>query len=373
MNRHLLLLHAGVIAVLLFGITGRADQTVSAKEAITGIGIMGDSNSDEYRADDNRGGAYAATTLNWVEQLYKSRSLNFGRWGTWGEPRRTGFEYNWARSGATAQSLIDMNQHTGLAQQVAAGLVSHVILYIGTNDFHLNNGTYEEIYDGSLAGAALQAKIDAIIENMTLAVDTILAAGQVKMLVVTIGDPGMTPAALQQFPDPQKRQRVTDAIAATNNSIELMAQARDCPVVDLGEFTDSILSRIDENGNLLVGDELIQFLERGNEPHHMQLDDSSGHPGTVASGLLANWLLVDPFNQYYAAGIAPLSDQEILVNAGIEQEPVEPQRRIYLPLLILQVSGLSNFQPISPTQSCCLQSMPVIHPYLQLNEQTKIR
>ena len=87
---------------------------------IKGIGIMGDSNSDEYRADDNRGGEYAPTTLNWMEQLVLSRELNFGPWGTWGGPRRTGYEYNWARSGATAHSLITSGQHTGLAQQVAA-------------------------------------------------------------------------------------------------------------------------------------------------------------------------------------------------------------------------------------------------------------
>jgi hypothetical protein len=30
-----------------------------------GFGVLGDSSSDEYQADDNRGGAYAATTLNW--------------------------------------------------------------------------------------------------------------------------------------------------------------------------------------------------------------------------------------------------------------------------------------------------------------------
>ena len=176
-------------------------------------------------------------------------------------------------------------------------MVSHVILYIGTNDFHLNNGTYEEIYSGSLAGAALQAKIDAILENMTLAVDTVLAAGPVKMLVVTIGDPGKDPAALQQFPDPQKRQWVTDAIVATNNRIKLMAQVKGCLVVDLDEFTNSIFSKVDQNGNLLMGNEQISFLVRGNEPHHMQLDDFSGHPGTVASGFLANWLLVDPLTK----------------------------------------------------------------------------
>ncbi len=308
----------------------------NGSNAITGIGVMGDSNSDEYRADDNRGGAYAATTLNWVEQLSRSRGLNFGRWGNWGDPRRTGFEYNWALSGATAQSLIDSGQHTGLAQQVADGQVSYVILYIGTNDFHLVNGTYEEIYNGTLTGVALQSKINAIVQNMTLAVDTILAAGQVKMVVINIGDPGKNPAAFLQFPDPQRRQRVTDAIDATNFLIGQMGQARGIPVADLAAFTNSILSKVNLNGDLEMGDEFIHLMERGDEPHHMQLDDFSGHPGTVASGLLANWLLVDPFNQNFSTGIDPLSDQEISINAGIKIQTSNLLPRVYLPILIFQ-------------------------------------
>src|SRR5215208_170589 len=52
---------------------------VSAPAAPTvGIGILGDSNSDEYQADDGRGGKYNATTLNWVELLVRDRGLNFG-------------------------------------------------------------------------------------------------------------------------------------------------------------------------------------------------------------------------------------------------------------------------------------------------------
>src|SRR5262245_44866243 len=48
------------------------------------LGIMGDSNSDEYRADDNnRGGIYASTTLNWVEQLQRYRGIDIGSWGRW--------------------------------------------------------------------------------------------------------------------------------------------------------------------------------------------------------------------------------------------------------------------------------------------------
>ena len=71
-----------------------ADEEVTPLK-LTGVGIIGDSLSDEYRGDDSRGLTYASTTLNWVEQLQKFRNFNFGEWGSWGEPRRTGFAYNW--------------------------------------------------------------------------------------------------------------------------------------------------------------------------------------------------------------------------------------------------------------------------------------
>ena len=58
--------------------------------AQSSVGVMGESSSDEFRADDNRGGAYAATTLNWLELLVTHRGLDAGPWGTWGGTRRTG-------------------------------------------------------------------------------------------------------------------------------------------------------------------------------------------------------------------------------------------------------------------------------------------
>src|SRR5688500_20068761 len=64
-------------------------QTESVKfssPTVRGFGLLGDSNSDEYRADDKRGGRqYGDTTLNWMEQLALKRGLNVGPWGTWGE------------------------------------------------------------------------------------------------------------------------------------------------------------------------------------------------------------------------------------------------------------------------------------------------
>jgi hypothetical protein len=52
----------------------------------------------------------------------------------------------------------------------------------------------------------------------------------------------------------------------------------------------------------------------------MRLDDSVGHPGTVASGVIvANTIFIEPFNSKYGLGITPLSDDEILETAGLSQ------------------------------------------------------
>ncbi len=282
-----------------------------------GIGIMGDSNSDEYRADDARGGEYGNTTMNWMEQLVLRRGLNFGAWGTWGGPRRTGYEFNWARSGATTASLLEMGQHTGLAKQVADGKVSLVFVWIGNNDFNLVNGTYKEIYDGSLTGEALQTKIIQTIQNITTAVDTVLAAGSVKMVVVSIADKGLSPEAPGLFPNAAQRKRCTDAVNQVNAGIEELALTRGFIVVDPNKFTREALLRVNKLGFLEVGDEKINVLTRGDSPYHLLLNDEFGHIGTVGSGLIANALFIQPFNDSFGLDIAPLTDEEILMDAGI--------------------------------------------------------
>ena len=228
------------------------NKDMLAPNEIRGIGILGDSDLDEYRADDNRGGKYADTTLNWVELLVLNCNLNFGSWGTWGEPRRMGYEYNWARSGATAQSLIDSGQHTGLAQQIANGEVSDVIIYIGDNDFHLKNGTYREIYDGSLSEASLQEKLDSVVKNITLAVDTVMQAGDVRVIVVSITDKGMAPDILLSYPTGAGRQRVSAAIQEVNAGIETMAAERGVVVVDLNAFALTLLPQFNKLGLLSI-------------------------------------------------------------------------------------------------------------------------
>ncbi len=289
---------------------------VSSPDVLRGIAILGDSNSDEYRADDNRGGAYAATTLNWMEQLALNRGLNFGAWDTRSEPRRTGYIYNWSRSGANAATMISSGQHTGVAAQVAAGDVTLVYMFIGVNDF--NHDRFTDIYNGVISGQALTDKVNGMIANMTIAIDTVLAAGPEGFIVAQLVDYTLpSPTILANYPDPAKRQRVIDAVQLVNAGLVAVAQTRNIVLIDIQALSASIYGTIDQNGFLNIGGELIDAFNPGNEPHHSILGDTSGHAGTVANGLFANLLFIDILNNSFGTSLVPFSDEEILNAAGI--------------------------------------------------------
>jgi hypothetical protein len=304
-------------------VTTTPAETASAPppDILRGVGLIGASTLDEYRGTDNRGGRYASVTYNMAELLVLLRGFNLGAWGDWGEPRRTGYEYNWARSGATSSSMISQGQHTGLAEQVASGEVTFVFILIGANDFGPHIGSsYADIYEGRMSDAQLQEKVEAAIANVTLATDTILEAGVLGMGVSLFPHWHLDLATLEQFPDAARRQRVEDAIAAINEGIRAMAAERDIFIVDPAVFVLDLLPQLDENGKIEVGGVLIDFINRGNSPYHARLDDQSGHTGTILSGLMANHYFIEPLNHFYNAGIAPLRPEELLKAAGIHPD-----------------------------------------------------
>ena len=314
-------MHTGVLTLLVGLTLGLAVPRWSEARATGGFGVMGDSSSDEYRADDNRGGAYAAT-LNWVELLARYRGLDFGAWATRAEPRRTGYEYNWARSGARAADLIAQGQAAGLARQVAEGRVSSAVVMIGANDFSLTNNTYAEIYSGAVTGAALTAKIDGIVASIASALDIVRSAGPVQLLVVNLPALDLGPAFQASFPDPARRRLVTNAILAVNAGIANITAQRGIPVVDLDAFAIATLSGADANGNVSIRGELVNLLKGGDEPHHALLGDNY-HGGTVSEGMLANYFL----DHFAAAGgpiIPRFTDQDLLANAGIVSADITP-------------------------------------------------
>jgi phospholipase/lecithinase/hemolysin len=298
-KRSILLL--GCIIVLTLVIDG------IAQNQLPGIGAMGDSLTDEYQTDEYLHG------LCWVEQLVKSRGLNFGAFSSTsrGEPRRSGYEYNWARYGAkaTGNYFYDLpSQWAGLANQVRDGKVDYICLCIGNNDLG-QAGSYGAIAVGNLIGSDLEAFIDSVVERIEVALDEVSSAGDVRIVLGNIADNGVTPPTQRSY-NSEQRARVTDAIKRANTKIMAIANQRVIPVIDIFGTRKLLLQ-----DSLTIGGVLINTRGASNEPHNYFLSDG-GHPGTVVQGLFAN-AFIEAINRAYHADIEPLSDQEILANAGI--------------------------------------------------------
>jgi len=303
------------ILITLFFLLTLSPLPLYANYNNEGIGILGDSNSDEYRANDNRGAEYSATTFNWVELLANKRNLNFGPWGSWGEPRRSGYKYNWSRSGQLTKDLIDAGQAEGLASQIRNGEVKYVFIQIGTNDFNFWNNSYQDVYNNS---TNITLKVNTIITKMNQAIDIIKQAGATQIVMTGIGDPNIYPPIALQFPIKSNRDRVTNAINTINTAWKTKANNSGVVFVDLNEWgTQNIIQKLDSNGNIYINNVAIKVFSQGNEPHNLRLGDSAGHMGTVANGIMANTWFLEPFNNNFNFNITPFTNHEILTNAGI--------------------------------------------------------
>jgi hypothetical protein len=311
----LLALAAGCSTALFSGSVAAAPATAPTRLE-GGLAILGDSFYDEYQGTSPRGGAYTDVTYNPVELLVRLRGVDLGRWGQWGEPRREGYEYNWARSGANSNSMISQGQHTSAAAQIAAGKVDYVYIGIGANDFNpYHGGTYKSIYAGTMSAKALNDKIKGAVRNVALAVDTVQEAGPKGVVITLFTQWDLDPALPRLFPDVAGRRRVAETIDAVNEGLKAMAAEKGVAVFDQNQVGRAILPQL-KNGSLDFGGERISFMENGDEPHHARLADGQ-HLGTVVSGLSANYYFIDTFNRAFGLNIPRLTDEEILQAAGI--------------------------------------------------------
>jgi lysophospholipase L1-like esterase len=287
---------------------------------IKGLAIIGDSTQDEYRADDSRGTEYSSTTFNWVEILERSRNINVGPLGERDEPRRSGYEYNWARSGATTQTMLEAGQAAGVAEQIRAGKVSHVLIQIGGNDFTQDNFG-QDLFTGQLTNAQIHARLDTMAANVDTAVRIVKQAGAAQVMLAATQDyatPNVVPEVQIALADAVERQRVIDAYAYLNQQLRQIAAREQVAFFDYNAaFQAELARRVDSTNHLIVGQALIDLNTRGDEPHHGLLDDAYVHPGTVVSAVNAN-LYIAQMNAVFGTSIAPLSDAEILRMAGIE-------------------------------------------------------
>lgn len=297
---------------------------VAVHAEIHALGAMGDSLSDEYAEESY---AYAA---NWLEQLALYRGLDVGPTAaqagqpgnTWGEPRRTGYRFNWARSGDDSHDLLAHGQHTGLATLVSQYGLTNAVLIIGANDFYplpLPGYAYYEIYQGRWTQQQINAYTDQIIANLEQALDAVLPTG-VSLVLCNVPDYGVTIWPRVLFPDPAKRDRVTVVIEQLNGGIELLALSRHLVVVDMFAATQAIFgTNQSPRETLLLGNVIIYVQQRDTQnnttPQAGFVHDGT-HPHTHLQGVLANVILFAADAAYHA-GIPVFSEAEILNHAGL--------------------------------------------------------
>jgi len=270
--------------------------------------VAGDSLSDEYAE------ASYSYAKNWVESL--AQDVDVGAQGTWGTPRDEGFEYNWAQAGATTDTLLADGQHTGLAQQITAGLIDYAVLAIGQNDFGPWTEAYLGIYSETWTPLQIMAYGNQVITNIETALQTLTATGG-KVVLSNIIDYGVAPITRMFLTDPAGRERVTDVIRSINTELVRLAQQYNVPLIDGFQATKDFLG---ENAapvdTVAIGG--VDFVNTaGVEPQNMFVDDGI-HPHTVGQAIIAN-LVVEAIRLGYGqdVGTVGFSQQEMLDLVGL--------------------------------------------------------
>ncbi len=283
---------------------------------------MGDSLSDEYAET-----GYGSYAENWVEQLELHAGIDLGPTaseagepgGSWGEPRRSGYEYNWARSGASSDTLLSGGQHSGVAAQVVSDGLEYAVLAIGANDFHPAGAAYINIYNGSWSSGAIQSYVDQRLANINAALDVVLPTG-VELALVNAPDYGISPTVQSSYPDPAKREQVRDVIAQMNEGILRIAQRRRLVLVDMAGAIVAIFGpHASPNTTLSIGNVAIYLQQSdtsgGGNPTGAFVHDGV-HPNTTLQGVIAN-AVMEALNIAYGANLSLFSEAEILAHRGI--------------------------------------------------------
>ncbi len=314
------------------------------------IAVIGDSLSDEY---SDKSYSYAR---NWVELLAAEKGANFGPLGDWGTSRGDGYEYNWARPGASTQSAIEGGQLDGVIDQVAAGEVTHVLAAIGSNDFSVSSSAFASLYGGLWSTTESLAFRDSVVANVDEIVETLKASGA-SVVVSTLFDPSESPRAIEDYPDADGRARVSAAIDQVNSRLRVLASLHQVPLVDPARFYDDLAAGDPES--TVAGFEIggVAITNAGGIGVQNSFVDDGVHIHTVSQALLAN-LYAEAFTSGYGLPIEQFTEQQItglvgLDDSGADTLPLAYSRYVYLP------EAIDNEGPIVRSLASQLVVAPV--------------
>ena len=296
-----------------------------AAQALDRLGAIGDSLTDEY--DDQDFGGYAR---NWLELLAEERGVDLGPTaledgqpgGTWGEPRRTGYQENWARSSADTDTAITQGQHTGCANGAARG-VTHAVVFIGNNDFRPglppfdNSYVYNALYNGVWTQQQIDAHLDDSLADLGTLLGPLEGAG-FRIAITNAIDFGSTPAVETFFPNAVYRDRVTAVLTEFSDRVRQLAADRNLTFVDLFRFGKAVFGEnTAPRATLLVGNVAIDLNGfSGASGNNAAFVEDGVHPHTVAQGIVANvWLAA--LDQHLGACVPPFTEQQLLAHNGL--------------------------------------------------------
>lgn len=270
--------------------------------AIIGLAIVGDSTQDEYAAPENNRGA-----VNWVEHLARS-GVPFGAWGGWGEPRRNGYAFNWARSGATSAGARS-EQAPGVLAQIQSGQVSHVIIQVGINDIG-------QLSPQIVAGTVTDGALNHVADNIVEAARPLANAAPGRVMVAPVQDY----TGLNVIPNPEYGQltpllsaRVSAAVAKINARV----LANLPPGAVWFDWNAAMATRVGQlrtADTLVLAGNVVNIRARCGAWNCGWVSDTYMHPESVISGLFAQ-VFADGMRAAWGVSVPVLTDSEIIARA----------------------------------------------------------
>ena len=308
------------------------------------LAVVGDSDSHAYHdrtqftgEDGLRGGAFHDTTWQWTEWLHRLRGdeVDQGPWGRSGSrrivamleealgrpartPEKEDFAYNFAVSGAVCNDLMNVQRQVPHLVQLmdeasAAWRGGIVVIRIGVNSFGQRDSLERLATDDN--DPVVSADIDRCIDDVRAAVSYLHRHHpDTRVVLVGIFNNANIGENIRRWSSPREQASITRALDRYDIALKRLA-AGDPRIAffdDRAWFAALWGGRASDGRPAYhavnVGAGFVVTNTQGDAPCHAVLAD--GHAGTVWNALWAK-ALVHVVNQRFAAGIAPITPQEL--------------------------------------------------------------
>lgn len=291
-------------------------QPAAAQPTNVRLGAMGDSLTDEYLEQP-----YGAYARSWTQLLVAHRGISMGPTaadagvGYWGEPRRSGFEDNWARYASTTDGAIVEGQAHGVATGFEHRGTTHAVIFIGGNDFSPWAGPYNTIYHSEWTLQQEEAYFASRLLNFRAFLGQITQRGE-RVVLVNVLDFAFMPFVWGGHPGFWARDLVTEVIERFNLRLKRVAQEYGVVYLDLFRLTKDLFGSNEFQRQFIdIGGRRIRLLDSGIPPENAFVEDSA-HPHTIIHAVWANAILA-ALNTGYGAGVSLFTERQMVEITGM--------------------------------------------------------